>query len=779
MAKRDVLDEHDGSLRVAVKFSQRSAAAFAQERRAASVRVIARRLAIAAGVNALEIAPLFESVDPKDLAELVDRARRIDPEYEPADFLAWFQVAVPEDADPDALAASLQKLEDVETAYVLRPGPPPVVNAADDPRSTNQGYLDAAPNGIDARFAWGFTGGDGAGIGWVDLEQGWNLNHEDLAAAGITLISGVNNNYFFHGTSVLGEISMVDNALGGVGIAPTATARVISQQRTAASYNTADAIVAAVATMAFGDVLLLEAQEYDPVGGAYFWPVEIVQGNYDAIRLATALGIVVIEAACNGGYDLDAYVDAGGNGIFNRAAAGFRDSGAIVVGAGSSTAPHSRLSFSNFGSRVDCYGWGQNVDTATTNTAGTDNTAYTTGFNGTSSASPIVAGAAVVVQGLAQASLSYRFSPRELRQILTTGGTASANPASDEIGVMPDLQAIINNSVLNLAPDLYLRDYVGDSGNPTAGSVSMSPDIIVRRTAVANPTTSFGPGSGTENNAGLSENVGTSGDHFVYVRVQNRGGSAAAGAQVDVYWSPPTTLVSPNLWTLIGTAALASVPTGSVLVVSDALTWPHAAIPGPGHYCFVAVAGATGDPRPSPTSFTTFDNYVTYVRNNNDVAWRNFDVTPGPPSTDPPGFLLPFMIAGAFDAGRVFTFQIRAQLPEGGVVFLDVPAWLAEGFRGVRFESDRPDKQGFLTLRLNPNGLRELGGVFLPAKLVAESRARVEIPDKFGQQPWHVDIRQLLDGEELGRLTWEANRHEPPGVGPIESSGARTRLAKG
>src|SRR5271163_2575839 len=112
--------------------------------------------------------------------------------------------------------------------------------------------------------------------------------------------SGINNAYQFHGTSVLGEMLMVDNTIGGVGIAPSSTGRVVSQQRTAASYNTADAILDAAANLSFGDVMIIEAQEYDPVSGTYYWPVEIVDGTYDAIRLATALGIVVVEAGCNG-----------------------------------------------------------------------------------------------------------------------------------------------------------------------------------------------------------------------------------------------------------------------------------------------------------------------------------------------------------------------------------------------------------------------------------------------------------------------------------------------
>ncbi len=219
----------------------------------------------------------------------------------------------------------MHRLPEIDAAYALRAGPPPSpVNAVDDPRATNQGYLNAAPQGIDARHAWDVAGGDGAGIGFVDLEQGWNLSHEDLAAAGITLISGANAAYFSHGTAVLGEVLQVDNTIGGVGIAPAGVGRVISQHQPG-GYNTAAAIIGAVAEMAFGDVLLLEAQEYDPsAGGLYYWPVEVADANYDAIRLATALGIVVVEAGCNGGYDLDAYVNLGGQAIFQRGAAGFR-----------------------------------------------------------------------------------------------------------------------------------------------------------------------------------------------------------------------------------------------------------------------------------------------------------------------------------------------------------------------------------------------------------------------------------------------------------------------
>lgn len=74
----------------------------------------------------------------------------------------------------------LHKLPEVESIQALHPGPPPALNPSDDPRSGYQGYLNATPQGIDAYYAWGFPGGDGSGVTIVDMEQGWNFNHEDL-----------------------------------------------------------------------------------------------------------------------------------------------------------------------------------------------------------------------------------------------------------------------------------------------------------------------------------------------------------------------------------------------------------------------------------------------------------------------------------------------------------------------------------------------------------------------------------------------------------------------
>jgi hypothetical protein len=699
---------------------------------------------------------LYTALAPEEIRAVVARATERDRAYRPPNMMAYFLVECPPGSDPEALAKALTSWRTVQAAYVEGgPTPPPLVNPGDDPRFPNQGYLDPAPDGIDAEYAWTFAGGDGAGLRFIDMEQGWTLNHEDLNAAGITLISGLNQAYFYHGTSVLGELAAVDNTIGDVGVVPHATGSVVSQWRTAANYNTADAILTAVSNLGFGDVLLLEAQT--TVAGSSFLPVEVELAVFDAIRLGTALGIVIVEAAGNGSNDLDTFTDGGGHQVLNRGSADFQDSGAIMVGAASSAAPHMRLGFSNYGSRIDCYAWGENIDTCTSDNMHST-TLYTVGFGGTSGASPIVTGAALAVQGMAQASLGYRYSPARLRAILSdpATGTSSGNPAVDRIGVMPNLRHIIDD-VLGVSADSYLRDFVGDTGDPHSGAISASPDIILRTALVADPQAAFGQGSGTENSNTLGDEAEAGQDNYIYIRVLNRGGASATNVTATVYWSPPATLVTPDLWTLAGSVGIPNVPSGDVLTVSDAITWPSAAIPAPGHYCFVGLVGNPSDPAPAPADFMNFDNFRLFIRNNNNVTWRNFNVVNNvpPPNAEPPGYVaLPFLFPGAPDRARRMQLETVMRLPEGALALLEAPKYLLDAMQEPSPFWTEDKRSGMVRVSINPHGRQPFGEVLLPAKSRAACRLLVQIPKEWRKGAYEVYARQLYDGEEVGRVTW-------------------------
>lgn len=718
---------------------------------------------------------LFREPDANALRALQARAVELDPTYRPVPLDHYFAIEVPTGADPRDLVKAFEAWHSVETAYVEGgPTPPPVVNPADDCRSANQGYLAAAPDGINARYAWpqagglGFTGGDGAGIEFVDLEQGWTLNHEDLAAAGITLISGVNQDYFGHGTAVLGEVAAVDNALGDVGISPAVGARVVSQYRTATTYSTADAIYSAIANMDFGDVLLLEAQTTH-TGATSYVPVEVEDAVYDVIRLGTALGIVIVEAAGNGSTDLDTFKASTGAQILNRGTPAFRDSGAIMVGAGSSTSPHARILGtygSNFGSRIDCYAWGENIDTTGDGFMGTLTTQYTASFDGTSGASPIVAGAAIALQGIAQAQLGYRFSAGQIRAMLadTARGTCSDTPATDRIGVMPNLREIIDH-VLQVAPDVYLRDFVGDTGDPHTGAISASPDIILRTSTVPNPQAAFGEGSGTENSNTLGDEAQAGQDNYVYARVRNRGGSAAANVKAEVFWAPVATLLTPDLWTPVGSLVLPTVPAGDVLTVSGAITWLAASVPSTGHYCFVGLVGTAQDPAPAPGDLLDWDNFLRFIREQNNVTWRNFNVVSNAsPAAPPPGYApLQFLITGAPDRARRMGLEVIGRLPEGARLSIELPRQLLEMFHRQPHTEPMNGNDGRVTLPVNPHGRTQLGVAPIPARSRIRARLLVQIPEPSRAHEYEVHVRQLYEEEEVGRITWRLTPEHRPG----------------
>ncbi|WP_083340325.1 S8 family peptidase [Nitrosomonas communis] len=716
----------------------------------------------------LKLSPVFTHFKGSDLQELTRRAMEMDPTYKPTNFSAFYYIDAPPETDLVALVKTLLRWNSVRAAYIDQAGPDPVVNAADDPRSVNQGYLDPSPDGIDAEYAWTFVGGDGAGQRFIDLERGWTLNHEDITAHGASLLHGtLLDSSRAHGTSVLGEICAVDNAVGCVGIVPNiASVDVVS-------YNGStrpDAIFAAITNLTFGDVLLLEAQVYLN-GTTLLGPIEAYDAEYEAIRLATALGIIVVEAGGNGTdngstppLDMDTYTTLAGQAILNRDAANpdFRDSGAIIVTAASSTAPHTRLAYAPHGRRIDCYAWGQNINTLSSD-AGGSTTAYTAGFGGTSGASPIITGAALAVQGRAEAQLGFRFSPRQIRAILSDPvmGTPSSATETTQIGVMPNLRNIFD-TVFNTAPDIYIRDFVGDTGEPHTGAISASPDIILRPTAVANPQAGFGAGSGTENSATLGSTAEIGQDNYIYVRVLNQGGSPAANVEVTVFWSPVATLVTPDLWTLVGTTTLPNVPIGEQLTVSGAIVWHQADIPGPGHYCFVGLVGNAADPAPGPADFLNWDNFRRFIRENNNVTWRNFNVENNDPDVEDPtvpkGFkALKFLAPGTPDKARYMSLEVIGKLPDGAKAVLEVPLifyeLLHECHQLGMASIDR--KRAVALIPVNPHGRMHFGEILFAIKSRTALRLLVQIPERHRKETYQIAVRQMWKCEEVGRVTWQ------------------------
>jgi hypothetical protein len=388
------------------------------------------------------------------------------------------------------LAADLEALPGIMLA---RPVPLPMEPPNPPDYDPSQNYNDPAssvPSGIDARYAWTLAGGTGAGITVCDLEYSWNYNHADVTKA---LGSQINVNVADpfsntnHGTAVIGELVSDDNLpnWGTKGSCYGANLKTCgTYYGLTPSWNVPGALAVAIANLNAGDIILLE-QQWDYAGGGTYVPVEwwlnyspnaqTNNGVYAAIVTAVANGIHVVEAGGNGNIDTDLMT-------------WFGDSGAIIVGAGGAYPGGSwpqtnleRLSFSSYGSRFNLQGWGENVVTTgygNLYSAEGVNKYYTNNFSGTSSASPIVAGAVACCQGYYIANVSATpLAPGPMRTLLVNTGTPQFFGLAGAIGPRPDCYAAIQNMVpaqnyeYGDAPELALA-------YPATGTIGQFPTCV-------------------------------------------------------------------------------------------------------------------------------------------------------------------------------------------------------------------------------------------------------------------------------------------------------------
>lgn len=370
------------------------------------------------------------------------------------------------------LEEAVEQEESVEALNDMMPAsseaPPVTANY-----TSRQGYLNSAPEGIDAHYAWTLSGGRGRGVGIIDIEGAWRFDHEDLGQNQGGLIGGrpsTDLGWRNHGTAVIGEFGADVNSFGCTGIAPDANVRGVS---IFGGLGSAGAIRQAANSSKPGDIILIELQRTGPRNR--YLPLEFWPDDFAAIRYATVKGVIVVEAAGNGGENLD-------NPFYNNRPNGFPNSwknpfnpvnpssGAVMVGAGAPPPgthgrnhgpDRSRLSFSNYGARLDVQGWGREVTTCgygDLQGGNSENLWYTDRFSGTSSASPIVVGALACVQGVLRARRRIPLSPARARQLLRSTGSPQQNapgrPRNQRIGNRPNLRQLISAA-------LYTREWEG------------------------------------------------------------------------------------------------------------------------------------------------------------------------------------------------------------------------------------------------------------------------------------------------------------------------------
>ncbi len=429
-----------------------------------------------ANADALDVEGV-SSVFPREywdlLNELMERAEW--PASRRAMLDPYRNLVLPTDRE-DELMRALGDPEPSDLRFVERSEPTLTLPTADglgEEYAHRQSYIDGPC--VRAAGAWALA--RGAGVSFVDVEKGWDLAHDDLLPIGARELVESDSSepeWRAHGTSVLGIVAARLNGSGCVGIAnalrhvATATAVRSRSEPNRLSLAIVDSIThLASHASEFGDapVLLIELQvnifpegvssdqtpheRLRPQDGL---PVEVFDLYFWLIRLATDLGITVIECAGNSsvvpGYggtlrDLDRLRRMRGDHPQPLFDYDGLSSGAIVVG-GCAIALGVEVAGSNVGSRVDCYAPSLGVTAPWYFDAQRRVSLVRHDFSGTSAAGAIVAGVVVLAQSARRARGMSQLPPFAIRRLLQDG-VGDCNDVSHlgrRVGTVPDAASL-------------------------------------------------------------------------------------------------------------------------------------------------------------------------------------------------------------------------------------------------------------------------------------------------------------------------------------------------
>jgi Zn-dependent metalloprotease len=184
---------------------------------------------------------------------------------------------------------------------------------------------------------------------------------------------------------------------------------------------------------------------------------------------------------------------------------------------------------------------------------------------------------------------------------------------------------------VGIGPDIYIRDQFWDAGaEPNPNMWFDSPDIMnfygLPTIDMADLTLS----SSVPLEAGQINNA--------YARLQNRGYAGPnpylpspinlANPIVYVYLTPGTSFGPFSSWIYVGTMdpGVGYLWFAPGMTPSLDVAIPKEWLPPVGHYCMIALVNDSYDPAPDPAQIATISDYLDYISNTNNVAFRNMDV---------------------------------------------------------------------------------------------------------------------------------------------------------
>ena len=101
--------------------------------------------------------------------------------------------------------------------------------------------------------------------------------------------------------------------------------------------------------------------------------------------------------------------------------------------------------------------------------------------------------------------------------------------------------------------------------------------------------------------------------------------------------------------------------------------------------------------------------------------------------------------------------EVMGRLPEGARAMLEVPVVFYEMLHArhqlAKVRMNRECTTAFIPV--NPRGRTRFDEILFPARSRAKMRLLVHIPERMRKRTYRVAVRQLWEGEEVGRVTWQ------------------------
>ena len=156
-----------------------------------------------------------------------------------------------------------------------------------------------------------------------------------------------------------------------------------------------------------------------------------------------------------------------------------------------------------------------------------------------------------------------------------------------------------------------------------------------------------------------------------------------------------------------------------------------------------------------PAADFDWDDFRNFIRNYNNVTWRNFNVEDNLPDPSGPPAAYDFLITNAPDRYRRFEFQVRRRLPKDVALWLELPLPLARYFKGIQYLERQEDKEREAIRLLLPRvRTLQFNAVNLPPKARFQCKFLVKGEKSLWRGIHYFGISQLFEQQEVGRVTW-------------------------